>query len=98
MLELCWTTSAHVPSKLGLGWPMLGLCWGYNSLNGPMLAHLGAMLGLCWPICGLCWGQVRPFVGYVGAMLTHLRSMLGPCSPVLEPSRGFVDPPEVILG
>ena len=63
-----------------------------------MLAHLGAMLGLCWPICGLCWGQVRPFVGYVGAMLTHLRSMLGPCSPVLELSRGFVDPPEVILG
>ena len=92
------TTSAHVPSKLGLGWPMLGLCWGYNLLNGPMLAHLGAMLGLCWPICGLCWGQVRPFVGYVGAMLTHLRSMLGPCSPVLELSRGFVDPPEVILG
>ena len=77
------TTSAHVRSKLGLGWPMLGLCWGCNSLSGPMLAHLGAMLGLCWPSCGLCWGQVRPSWGYVGAMLAHLESMLGPCSPIL---------------
>ena len=51
---------------------MLGLCWGYNSLSGPVLAHLGAMLGLCWPSCGLCWGQVRPSWGYVGAMLAHL--------------------------
>ena len=77
------TTSAHVRSKLGLGWPMLPLCWGCNSLSGPMLAHLGAMLGLCWPSCGLCWGQVRPSWGYVGAMLAHLESMLGPCSPIL---------------
>ena len=77
------TTSAHVRSKLGLGWPMLGLCWGCNSLSGPMLAHLGATLGLCWPSCGLCWGQVRPSWGYVGAMLAHLESMLGPCSPIL---------------
>ena len=28
------TASAHVRSKLGLGWPILGLCWG--SLNGSM--------------------------------------------------------------
>ena len=33
------TTTAHVRSKLGLGWPILGLCWGHGSLNGSMLAH-----------------------------------------------------------
>ena len=77
---------------------MLGLCWGYDSLSGPMLAHLGAMLGLCWPSCGLCWGQARPSWGYVGAMLAHLESMLGPCSPTLGLCWGYVDPLEVILG
>ena len=73
------TTSAHVRSKLGLGWPMLGLCWGCNSLSGPMLAHLGAMLaqlrsmlGPGSPILGLCWGYVGPSGVYVGAMFAHL--------------------------
>ena len=58
-------TSAHVRSKLGLGWPILGLCWGYGSLKGSMLAHFEVLLGLCWLIWALCWGQVRPS----GAML-----------------------------
>ena len=73
------TTSAHVRSKLGLGWPILGLCWGCNSLSGPMLAHLGAMLaqlrcmlGPGSPILALCWGYVGPSGAYVGAMFAHL--------------------------
>ena len=85
------TTSAHVPSKLGLGWPMLDLCWGYNSLNGPMLTHLGAMLGPSAVYVGARFA-------HFGAMLTHLESMLGPGSNILELSRGLVAPPEVILG
>ena len=89
MLELCWiqvgpcwvhwssagTTSAHVRSKLGLGWP--GLCWGCNSLSGPMLAQLRSMLGPGSPILGLCWGYVGPFGVYVGARFAHLGAMLG---------------------
>ena len=73
------TTSAHVRSKLRLGWPILGLCWPICGLCwgqvcpfwgcvGAMLAHLGSMLGPGSPILGLCWGYVGPpavILGYV---------------------------------
>ena len=58
------TTSAHVRSKLWLGWPILGLCWGYGPLNGSMLAHFEVLLGLCWPIWGLCWAHLELCWGY----------------------------------
>ena len=86
--KICLSDGA---AGLGLGWPMLDLCWGYNSLNGPMLTHLGAMLGPSAVYVGARFA-------HFGAMLTHLGSMLGPGSNILELSRGLVAPPEVILG
>ena len=87
-LELCWiqvgstfnllgTTSAHVQSKLGLdkGWPVLGVRWGYGSLNESMLAHFEVLLGLCWPIWGLCWGQVRPSRAMLGLWLCYFHDV-----------------------
>ena len=44
---------------VGLGWPMLGLCWPHV----PMLSHpggyVGHMLGICW----LSWAYVEDMLG-----------------------------------
>ena len=65
------TTSAHVRSKLGLGWPIwTGLCW-------PICGLCWGQVRPCWPVCGLCWGHVRPSWGYVGALLTLRKVILG---------------------
>ena len=98
------TTSAHVRSKLGLGWPILGLCWGYGSLNGSMLAHFEVLLGLCWLIWALCWGLELCWLKKLSPVaceaptpfLQHhfsekAESCLGFDRPMLDASRGHVE-------
>ena len=90
------TTSAHVQSKLGLGWPVLRVRWGYDLLNGSMLAHFEVLLGLCCPIWGLCWGQVRPSRAMLGLWLCYFHdATFIPkfCFKKLSPAACFVDLP-----